>query len=263
MSFNLSAQSIAEVENNVANALSRLNYWEGKYEHENHYDSLEYWNMKAVQLLVGGFKNNPAALKAKYAKLDSIPGVGIYTSEDGMVKFFCWDDNTGGTMRTYSSVILYKTATGVKAKQFCPPAGDTSEFILCPYIRDLHSFKTTSHGTIYVLTNFYKGSSIIGANEVTAFKIDADSIMSGLSVFRAKMKTLTSISCGFDLSKAQKASRERNWLIEWDNDKNIFYVPLIDKDNYITGKYFRYKFDGDYFVYDKTVKYEEIKSRIR
>lgn len=69
--------------------------------------------------------------------------------------------------------------------------------------------------------------------------------------FKTSNKIVSSIGFEYDLATAVNKNVSYAPDFKFSKDKKTLYVPLIAKNNAITGKYLVYKFNGYHFVYDK------------
>lgn len=168
-------------------------------------------------------------------------GLKAFGSDDGLVRFYSWDTGTGGTMHFYVDLVQFKGAKGVHVRKFHPDGseGDTGYFY-----HDVHSIRTADGKAVYLPTYRAIYSGPDHSDGITAYAIKGDDFVK-VPVFKTKTQLLDSI----DVPASLLEWDDRD-LIKFKDNVRTLLIPLIGKDNKVTGRYLIYKFDGGKFVFD-------------
>lgn len=245
-------QNLIEVERELSEAFSRVDYWyhyEAASEEIDQYDSLAKVNTEFQKLLLKYTALYPQTLSYPFKNLVDM-GVGIKTSEDGLFRIYSWDTQTGGTMRFHKSVFQYKNALGTFSR-----ASDTNS------IGDYENLEEYYYGMNGIDVNgksYYLVRTItIASSAILYYNIKIFSIENyGLNDTAKLIKTKTGIKneLGYDLDLASGVNRDdpsidRSMIgINYNAATKTISFPLIAEDGKITSRRINYRFNGKYFV---------------
>lgn len=141
------------------------------------YDSLA----PAFLRKLGEVLQDPATFHASWDSLSKY--VGVRTSEDGKLRFYCWNDLTGGTWHNINCVAQFEGESGdMRVHEFLAgDSGETDGFADC-IIYGLHTVKIEDEVCYLVFgTGTHGGGHSF--NIVRTFKIRGDSLVLCGSVF--------------------------------------------------------------------------------
>ena len=188
--------------------------------------------------------------------LDSIPVesedtyVHTCVSEDGNMKFYCWDTRLGGTMPIYEVLCQYRTSDG--GSKVVNLGEDMLEVAWVQYV---HSIKKDDGSTYYIVKRSHRVSSKDGSMWMDGFAIDHDTLRN-VSVYDASDDL---DECGMEanylIPEWNSATNDegKDWLFDYDTETKSLYVPItLDTDDddipIATDRYTLYTFDGMEFV---------------
>jgi len=187
---------------------------------------------------------NPVLLTAPLPTCQS-NGLKALASEDGQTRFFSWDTNTGGSMHYFYSLVQYR----VQGKTYCAvlnPQEKNEENNDCGNdFDDVRSVKTKDGKTIYLATYSAYFSHPESCRSIAAYSIVGTKLVP-VKVFQAKSQLLDTIDCPLH----DTVEYQKNSFVKISKDGRIVSVPIITKNNVVTGHYLLYKFDGNKFVFD-------------
>jgi len=232
------ATSAEELDKHMAPYLKKISEAAGNYD-----DKIGAVNDQ----LLSYFKkagSNPVLLTAPLPTCQS-NGLKALASEDGQTRFFSWDTNTGGSMHFFYSLVQYR----VQGKTYCSvlnpkqTCGDKHE---CGQdFADVRSVKTKDGKSIYLATYSAYFSHPESCRSIAAYSIVGTKLVP-VKVFQAKSQLLDTIDCPLhDTVEYQEKS-----FVKISQDGQTVSVPIITKNNVVTGHYLIYRFDGNKFVFD-------------
>ena len=169
-------------------------------------------------------------------------------SEDGSMKFYCWDTGQGGTCPDFAVYCQFRTKDGkVKTEDLSVKEGEPA------WVSAVHAIKKNDGTTYYIATRSHRLSSNDGYMWMEAFVIDNDTLKyvnvydGGDDIDENGLDIEYSIA---DWYYATNGYGE-DWLFEYDEkDKNL-YVPLTVSQEYslpfISDRYKVFHFNGNVF----------------
>ena len=106
-----------------------------------------------------------------YYPLDSIPAdssmIHVCSSEDGKMKFYCWDTEEGGTIPAFGVLLQIRTKNG------CSKVIDMYDG---PWFDKVHSITRDDGVTYYITTAIHRSSSSHGYISLWGYMIEGDSV---------------------------------------------------------------------------------------
>ena len=158
----------------------------------------------------------------------------ITTSKDGRLRFYSWDEGTGGTMHDFSSVVQYKGGDGAVRAANLQSGG---------FFHDIFQVDGAT-GRIYLGVSTFIASGSLREESVRAFKISGVKVDANVRVIRTTTGLQNSISFGYDLG-----TTEGKVLFTFDPVRRSFSFPVVVEDEEtpqgrVTNKRITYKFDA-------------------
>lgn len=196
---------------------------------------------KFAVLFLKVIQENPESLNYSFTKLQEETDIRIETSSDKKLRFYSWDNNTGGTMRFFDQIIQFTDKGKINSK--LKIASDDAQ----SFISKIYSIKTNKNETFYFTINNAIYSTSWVSQSIFAYKI-ANGKLNSTSVFKTKKKMLSSIQCEFDFFSVVDRPERPVELIKIKT--NILYIPLINEKGVVTSKNLIYKWDGNNFIYE-------------
>ncbi|MBL7718515.1 MAG: hypothetical protein JNL72_06755 [Flavipsychrobacter sp.] len=220
---------------------------DGAKENDN-YDTLAIVNAALLRYLEYASVTYPALLNVDFPGVDTL-GMAILTSDDRKFRIYCWDTRTGGTMRFFNSVAQYSTNTGAATMTF----NDIASGDIGVWYPKLHTITTQTRGTIYLAHTRAIASSRDVADGISAYAIADDGRLNdSIVAFKTATKNLNDISYSYDYhSNIDDSTGAQRNTLRLSEDKRTLYVPIVGDNEQVTSRSLVYKFDGDYFVFDK------------
>lgn len=189
-------------------------------------------------------------------RVDNLPDYAdVYTSRDGKVTIYSWDTGLGGTSPDYVSYIRYNDGDSIITDYFYPHS--SSKYVCAKdvkdngyevldgsYVRNLWQYDVPDENPLYIVSAYYRSSSIEGSSMAFAlqfdngklikkkFVTDTDEIADNIerAYYIPDWHFLTS-GLGWD------------WLISFDEETKCLYVPPQTDNPYLTDKYDVYHYE--------------------
>ncbi|HZV13646.1 MAG TPA: hypothetical protein VFA55_10570 [Candidatus Kapabacteria bacterium] len=208
-------------------------------------DSIQHVNDQLYAYMRKVFEANPATLTAdfKHAKKN---GLDYVTSEDGNLRFYDWDMETGGTMHFFMDVAEYKTDAGVKvvAKYDGETGFNGCYYHQHPGIAAIHA----KDKTVYVTTFGSIGSNQDEAMGIAAYALENNTLIR-VPFFRVKKKLKDHIDLGYNrFAGTYGNDLDNEPEIHLSGDKQKLYIPIKNKNDGLTKRFTIYEFDGESYV---------------
>ncbi len=192
--------------------------------------------------------SNPILMTAPLTKCKEL-GLRALASGDGQTRFFSWDTNTGGSMHYFDSLVQY-IANGKTYCAVLTPDQNGKEPPETGYdFNDVRSVKTKDGKSIYLATYSQYFSHPESCRSIKAFAVVGTKLVP-IKVFQTKSQLLDQIDCPL----SNTVEYNEHSLVKISKDGQTVLVPIITKDNVVTGHYLSYKFDGSKFVFDPKAK---------
>lgn len=249
-SGSLFAQTAQEAQLQVKTYLDQLQYWRYGYSPEDSgvdpnastADSVLYYNKVLVHYLAKDAANMQV-LKAgwKPAEEDEIT---IATSDDGKVRVYSWDTETGDEMHIYNAVVQYDAGNGVKSRTLkdisVSPDSKTGPGALYPEIYTVQGSRK-----YYLLVYSSILSSKDARKGVRAFMIE-NGELADADIFQTKDVLSNKLEYTYDYySNYDYKTMKEKQVLNMKKDK--LNIPLAEA-GVVNGKWNVYKFEGDRFV---------------
>lgn len=250
LSSNLWAQTAQEAEQQIKAYTEQLQYWRYQYSPEDSgvdpnastADSILHYNKILVNYLENAGRSN-GVLRGKFTT-GAEDEIKIANSEDGKMRVYSWDTETGDEMHIYNAVLQYEVGGAAKTKVLKDIAVSTDNKkdpgFLYPEI-------LTVNGNRRYYLLIYSGilSSKDAIKGVRAFVINNNEIEDA-NIFPSTEGLSNKIAYTYDyFSNYDYKKMGEKQVINMKQDK--LYVPLADAGK-INGKWNVYKFQGDKFV---------------
>ena len=184
-----------------------------------------------------------------YYPIDSIPAdssmIHVCTSEDGKIRFYCWDTEKGGTCPIYDVVCRFVASDGVVQTVY---ESDVA------WVSRVNAITRTDGLTYYILDRNHKASSVEGYEWVEGLMIDGDTLRP-VAVYDAGDDF---DECGLEVSYNipdwyfKTHGEGWDWLFEYDAETQNLYIPLTHGSDFfdmsVSDRYHVLHFNGMEFV---------------
>lgn len=236
----LYSQNARNTEIQLNRAFKKIAEWsDDKYGNQS-YDSLSLFNNQFEKLALNLLNKNSETLRMKFNQLTKI-GLQITTSEDGLLRIYSWDDQTGGTMRRFRNIYQIKSASITKA--FTKADED-----------DLANLKIydliINNRKYYLLSRFFTGSTALFHFKLQLLSIEKDKLNDKAKLIITKTGLKNNLIYEVDYSAS--LNRNSNDKLEhfypnYNHDKKEISIPLLLADGKFTNKRIIYRLCGNYF----------------
>lgn len=251
--------SVAQVEQELANHLKHIQYWRFEYSAEdttfagevNPEDSVIAASKGLEAYLLDITQRQPATLRAFFKTLENTD-LKIVTSDDKHFRIYCWDTQTGGTMKVYKSVAQYEDGGRTKSVLLQDGKNSGEGDMMSPgyyYLSIANVNAGGKHIYLPMYTAIYSTKDVMKG--IRALSIEGGELKDA-TIFQATNNTLDRIEYTYDYAANYDFKKmKEDYVLHLEKQK--LYVPLVDGDK-VTGKWLVYVFDGNKFVYNKNEK---------
>lgn len=164
------------------------------------------------------------------------------TSPDRKLRVYSWDTYTGGSMRFYSNIVVWKENDSVYAEIINSPEGDPSGFYtqIFQVNNELNTFYVLNFNSILSSRDCYQAFQTV---EIVNSKID-------FNCQKIKTKSGLTNKVGFSYDFYSVIDREERpvKLIDYNQSSKIISFPVVLKGGKVTNNRINYQFNGDFFV---------------
>lgn len=229
-STSLLAQTPQSIKAELSRLFDKIEYW-GEHQYDttsnlNLYDSVPDANKRFKSKLEYYTKICPFTFDQDF---NSIERLKVLKSNDNMLKVYSWDDERGGTMRNYISVIQFKSDNKLYST-----SSKQGLFI------NIYTLKTGNQ-TYYLLQSFGQAMSSCFGESIQVWTIDKGHLNMKAKLFKTKTGIKNSIGYAYWLDEKHKGD------IKYDSGSKTFYFPLTTPKERLTDNLITYKFTGQYF----------------
>jgi hypothetical protein len=237
---------------------------EAKYGNPKEDFEIDMLNDELIEFVI----KEPLTLDYPFDSLQSRGFADIVTSEDGNLRFYCWDDRSGGTCISWRSICQYRSGDKVYTykgdiRNLKDNPQKEEGYIDCS-ISNIKTIYTKSDSPIYLVDTYIRFSSKWGNQSIEAIKIEDDKLVA-VPIFVDRKEEYDNInsgskeyiamcSRGFNYTIADWYFRANKgegwaWLFRYDDKTNTLYLPLTDYDQRLSDRYSLYRFDGEKLCY--------------
>ncbi|HAO06180.1 hypothetical protein [Chryseobacterium mucoviscidosis] len=209
-----------------------------KFSQNDDYDGKESQSLHFSAEFKKFISENPETLLYNFKNLNN--KVSIITSEDKKLRFYVWDTELGGTMKSFDQIIQYSSNGKVKTiynKEQSDTPYFISEIIKVPLNNQMY-YLVISNGIF---------STKDMAQAIQAFTIRKDLLIDSDKIFKTKTTTLNKIQVDFDFFSVVDRPERPLKLITFEKDK--LYIPIVNKDGVVSKKFLVYQLNNNYFQY--------------
>jgi hypothetical protein len=172
----------------------------------------------------------------------------VATSNDGKLRIYSWDMQTGGTMHDYGAVYQFAGKSG-KLHTWVPSSDDESAG---PFYTAIFQVSARS-GTIYLAASTFIGSTSLNGQALTAMQVNRERLDTRAKVIRTGSGPTDSVSFAYDFFSVADRKERPLRLFQFDAARREFRFPIVIEDaetrmGRVTNKLITYRFDGNYFV---------------
>ena len=196
------------------------------------------------------FTKNSATLKYAFPALGDL--IIIATAEDGELRTYSWDEESGGTMHDYSVVYQYQGADGKTYSRVDKQNADEEDTVGGSFVYDIFTVNAKSE-KIYALCTTFIGSTTDHYGSVSLDKVTGNDLIDKVKLFKTKSGLTDSIGFEYDFYSVADWDGRPLKLIRFDKTMQTIKIPVVIQDKEsplgkVTKNFISYKFDGTYFV---------------
>lgn len=201
-------------------------------------DSLNYYSNKFGNGLKNFIRSTPATLEYPFEMLTSQGDCNITTSEDGNLRIYSWDKETGGTMHFFNEIFQYKADGKVSA--WIPEYEESDPGSFCSRI---YTIIVNSKSYYLVISNGIYSTKDV-SQSVTAFTITKSRRLDSAKLFETRTGLVSVINVSYNfLSVAEQPVK----LINYDEAKKALSIAVVDDDGKVMANTILYRLTGDHF----------------
>ena len=230
----------SKAEKGIINYLKQMKHWQ-KQKKEYSSDSVYAVNKRLIQLMSDiGYEGY--TLSADFKNLKAA-GMQIHTSDDQMCRTFCWEVISYGSSHYYNYMITYyQSAT--RSMSFTNKDGTS--------LTDIYTVHTYDSNTIYLMheENRYDIKNRMSRYVAHVLK---NGYLTITTFFYNNADSQTFAGYTYNLSSFS-AKEQKIPQVRLSENKQEFFVPIINNGGIFSGNELVYRFDGRKFVYDTYTK---------
>lgn len=238
------AQSPQAIEASLLKQFEQIEYWSdaNKAIRNSHRDdSLEMANIRFRDLLLKYTSGNAQTIKADFPKLKAA-GVNIATSEDGLLRIYSWNTETGGTTQYFDNVFQYRGAKGIVSRGNLN-SDEVGTGTLFPRIISV----VAENRIIYMVTEYQVTSPMVRYEGVKGFAIDNGTLNALVNLVKTQSGMKNTLGFSYDHFSVVDHKELPKELISYDAATGVLKIPLVQEDGVVTPKTISYQFNGNYF----------------
>ena len=175
---------------------------------------------------------------------------GATVSQDGRLRVFSWNTETGGTAQNYCTFAQYKApGFGVESTLLEHPdiEGDP-DFRVFGDISQIDAMLTKRGETVYLLWTWARTATGRSTESVFAVSWNKGRLKNA-PFFKAKKDLLEKIQVESSFEQVVQREREPTFVRPTEANGYTLLVPIISDQYQFSGKFFEYVFDGELFVF--------------
>ena len=159
-----------------------------------------------------------------YYPLDSIPAdssmIRVCSSEDGKMKFYCWDTGEGGTSPVYGVLCQIRTEEG---------GSRVIDMYDGPWIDDVHALTKDDGVTYYIARISHKSSSSCGFLSLWGYMIEGDTVRWVNAYDGSDDADNCTLELEYDIYDWYNRTKGEgwDWLMEYDASSKNLYIPEL------------------------------------
>ena len=203
------------------------------------------------QYFVDEFKRIEAVFKDPRSFAVDLKGVrGARVSQDGKLRIFSWNTETGGTADNYCAVAQYK-APGFGVEYTLLEHPDTQgdpDFRVFGRISQIDTMVTKRGETVYLLWTSARTARTRSTESVFAVSWNQGRLKN-TPFFKTKKNLLQSIQVESSFEQVVQSEKTPDFIHPTEENGYTLLVPIISDKYQFAGKFFEYVFDGELFVF--------------
>ncbi len=245
-------QKLDNIEKQLLQYANEIDKWDTlSSQGDDCYDSLKAANKSLLEYIKKTAKINYKILSGSFKQFGKTR-VNILSSGDKKIRLYCWDVGGLGSARSFNTILVYSKSKGSIGTLILNDDSEAEEGDVCTgdFYDTIYTVKLNNGEATYLLSSTGIASHSLYGHEISAYKLQNGKI-GQFPIFKTKDKTFNSIGFGIDYLVPGNEYNNYGTTIKLSSDSKTMYIPLINSDDVITGKYLVYKFDGKHFVYQK------------
>ena len=242
------AQTNAQIEKELVAAIKEVQKYGtygGNYDDDKLTEAENNFQEKLLK-----YTKSSATLKYAFPSLGDL--IIIATSEDGKLRTYSWDEESGGTMHDYSVVYQYQGADGKIYSRVDKQNANEEDTAGGSFVYDIFTVNAKSE-KIYALCTTFIGSTTDHYGSVGLNKIDGSELVDKIKLFKTTSGLTDSIGFEYDFYSVADSDGRPLKLIRFDKTTQTIKIPVVIQDKEsplgkVTNRFISYRFDGTYFI---------------
>lgn len=242
---NICAQTIIEIEVDLLKTLEKITRFGNTG--ENNADSLVFYNQSFSNKLLNYASKHTAMLNYNFPNIDQTYW-SIATSPDKKFRIYSWDTHEGGSMHFYQNIFQWKDYNTLYAKKKEIPEGEPGGFYsqVFQLTDELNTFYMCYYNSILSSRDGYQA---IHCMDFERKKFDPE-----FKKIKTKSGITNKLGFSFNVASINHLEKRSHKLIMFNKDSQTLSIPVVNKEGKVSSKTIFYRYDGDYFVKEVTVK---------
>jgi hypothetical protein len=228
----------------VIKDIGKYSTYAGNYDEDKLYKANDDFKEKLLK-----YTKNASTLSYKFPELSQ--SILIATSDDGKLRVYSWDMETGGTMHDYARVYQYQDGDG-KIYSRTDPDVTAEDGGGGSFVYDIFSVDS-KQGRIYVVCSTFIGSTQDHWQGAHLYKIEGNQLKDKIKLIKTASGLTDSLGFSYNFFSVVERRERPIKLISFDKKTNTLKIPVVIEDKEfsngrVTNRFISYRFNGTYFV---------------
>ena len=222
-------------------------------------DSIGECTTLVSMLLYELIESNPETMNYSFEKLRGNGFLNIEVSNDGNLRIYMWNDETGLYNGGHQHIVQYKTNGEIVCIDFmeayCPECFESDDYDEFRGF-ELYTMYLNNQTYYMVEVGHLQAAGWLGCRDISIYTIEKGKLVKQ-AMFKTSREILSEIGFEYDAASyyydfIQENDDSIDWLFKYDDKHRIIYVPLVgisESDFIVTDKYLLYQWNGELFKY--------------
>ncbi|MEZ0609039.1 hypothetical protein ACAW74_11015 [Fibrella sp. WM1] len=188
---------------------------------------------------------NPQTLTYPFRQLSAKNDLRVVTSADGTFRIYSWDDELGGTMRSFTTAYQWRDGgqVVVNVPRIYKEEGDAGSFCSAIFTVDVGKRR------YYLAVENSIFSTKDARQSIAVYRVDKNRLISTDALFRTQRKQFARIDVDFDFFSVVDRPERPLQLITYDAQQKIVAIPVVDDKGKVSNRRILYQLTGDHFQF--------------
>jgi len=204
-------------------------------------DSMTFYCELYSKSFKESISKNPNTMSYTFSSLVKYHFCDITNSSDGLLRIYSWDDQMGGTMRSFDNIFQYKVKGQVYTKIL-----DENESNKTGLYSNIYTLKV-NNSVYYLAINNNTYSSKDCGQSINVFSIENGRWNDSVKIIKTSSGFTNKINVNYDFMSVADRQERPARLIKYDEEQKTIYIPIVLEDRRVSKRFIIYQFNGQYF----------------